>query len=152
VQKTVVYGENSSLVSFYHCDFGTWWNSCFSMTDSTFLALSPTFRTEAKKAVLGKNGMGILYRAEALEASSELLFSVTEDQAVPTASESVKALKDSRYPSPALILSAADFGCSPTLADNAPALTQALKAAQEQGAVLFLPEGELHRLFTSWTR
>lgn len=140
--KTVIHGENSSLVSFYHCDFGTWWNSCFTMSDSTFLAVEPIFRTAQDKATLGKNGMGILYGAEAMEDSSELLFSVTEDAAVPSASEEVKALKDTRKQSPSLILFATDFGCSPELADNASALNEALRQAKEQGATLFLPEGE----------
>lgn len=140
--KAVIHGENSSLVSFYHCDFGTWWNSCFMMSDATFLAVEPVFRTAQDKATLGKNGMGILYGAEALEDSSELLFSVTEDNAVPSASQEIKALKDTRKQTPALILSATDFGCSPDLADNAPALNEALQKAAEQGATLFLPEGE----------
>lgn len=142
--KTVISGKNPSFVSFYYCDFGTWWNSCFNMDASTFLAVSPSFHTDADRAILGLNGFGLLYGSAPLEDSSELLFSVTTENAVLSGSSSVKGLKDSAAPLPAKVISAAAFGVAPHNADNTAALAEAFASLGEGGGLVFLPEGEYH--------
>ena len=139
--KTVVQGSNPSFLSFYHCDFGTWWNTCFGLTDSTFLAVSPTFRTKEDKATLGQNAFGLLYNAEALEDSSELLFSVSEENAESTAYQAILALKDVQRTLPTELVNAADFGLSTEQQDNSEALKKAIESASLKKAILFIPEG-----------
>ncbi len=148
--KTVIHGENSSFVSFYHCDFGTWWNSCFDMSDSTFLAVAPTFRTSADRALLGLGAFGLLYSSEALEDSSELLFSVVPENAVLAGSTTMGGLKDSNRTTAtaAKIFYASDFGVSTAAADNSAALAAALAAAAEEKGIVFLAEGNYRFLST----
>ena len=141
--KTVIRGENPGFVSFYYCDFGTWWNACFEMTSSTFTALSPIFRTASDRAVLGENAFGLLYDSPALEASEELLFSVPEDTAAETASDKVSSVKDTNRSSqtPQKVFDARKYGVSVDSQDNSAALSAAFAAAEETGGIVFVPEG-----------
>lgn len=140
--KTVIKADNSSFISFYHCSFGTWWDVCFDVESDTFLAVSPTFRTKAEKASLGKNAFGLLYNADTIEESSNLLFSVPPEKASQTTSNSVPALKDTQSPfSNAPVLNGLDFGVSTAAADNTAALTKALEEAEKENGIVFLPEG-----------
>ena len=140
--KRVIKGENHSFVSFYHCNFGTWWDVCFDMSADTFLAVNPTFKSQNEKALLGKDAFGLLYNAQSIEESSQLLFSVPVGEAIQTKSESVTSLKDTTLPFVnAPVLNAADYGISPDADDNAPQMKLLLKEAEEQKATVFLPEG-----------
>ena len=139
--KTVINARNSSFISFYHCSFGTWWNTCFDVSDDTFLAVSPQFRSAEQKAALGQNGFGLLYDAEAMEESSTLLFSVSAEKAAATGTTTVSGLKDTVRITPATILNAASEGVLPSLSDCTAALQAALDKAAETGSIVFLPEG-----------
>ncbi len=140
--KTVVHSDNNSFMSFYHCNFGTWWDVCFDMEGDTFLAVSPTFKTENEKAKLGQNAFGLLHNAPAIEESSVLLFSIPEASAHKTASVTVSSLKDTAKTFVnAPVINARDYGVSPEAADNTQAIAEAFEAAKEDGATVFLPEG-----------
>ncbi|MBQ1966099.1 MAG: hypothetical protein II348_05425, partial [Clostridia bacterium] len=140
--KRVIKGENQSFVSFYHCNFGTWWDVCFDMAADTFLAVNPTFKSQNEKALLGKDAFGLLYNAPSMEESSQLLFSVPIGEAIQTQSDSVTSLKDTTKPFVnAPVLNAADYGISPEADDNAPRMKTLLKEAETQNATVFLPEG-----------
>ena len=140
--KSVIHGHNPSFLSFYHCDFGTWWNTCFDLTDSTFLAVSPTFRSGEDKAILGKNAFGLLYGAQAAEEDSEeLLFSVSEEDAEKSDYEKISALSDASRVFPTEIVNGLDYGMSREAANNSEALKKAVEAALQKKAILFIPEG-----------
>ncbi len=140
--KTVVKAQNNSFVSFYHCNFGTWWNVCFEMESDTFLAVAPTFKTDNEKASLGQNAFGLLYDAQTIEESSQLLFSIPEGTAKATQSQRVTALKNSqRTFTGAPVINALDYGASPESEDNTSALNEALEAAAKAKGTVFLPEG-----------
>lgn len=140
--KTVIKGNNHSFVSFYHCNFGTWWNVCFDMKEDTFLAVSPIFKTSNEKASLGKNAFGLLYGAPSIEQSSKLLFAVPEGDAKITQNDSVSSLKDTkRTLTSASVLNALDYGVSQDSEDNSQALFNAFEAAQKAKSSVFLPEG-----------
>ena len=140
--KTVIKADNRSFVSFYHCNFGTWWNVCFNVKDDTFLAVSPTFKSANEKATLGQNAFGILYGEPAIEESSKLLFAVPEGDAKITQNLTVSSLKDTkRGRTGSTVVNAADFGVSPESEDNSAALQKALDEADKTDAVVFLPEG-----------
>lgn len=144
--KTVIRGNNPSLVSFYHCDFGTWWRTCFEMEASTFLAVKPTFRTDLPRAELGQNGFGLLYDSEQIATSSELFFSVPSDQAEATASVRVPSLRDkgTTVPTEETVYDARKYGVLPTADDCSDAMDALLKKAALTGGIVFLPEGEYH--------
>lgn len=140
--KTVVKADNHSFVSFYHCNFGTWWNVCFEMKDDTFLAVSPTFKSTNEKAILGQNAFGILYNAPAIAESSQLLFAVPEGDAKITQNLSVPSLKTTkRTLTENGVINAKDFGVSPQSEDNSAALKQAFDEAVKTHSAVFLPEG-----------
>ncbi len=140
--KTVIKADNNSFVSFYHCNFGTWWDVCFDMKGDTFLAVAPTFRTDNEKAALGQNAFGLLYNAAPIEESSQLLFSVPEDGATKTASDTVTALKDTQKTfTNAPLFNALAYGVSTGAEDNTHAMNAVLEAAAEQKGTVFLPEG-----------
>ncbi len=140
--KTVVKADNHSFVSFYHCNFGTWWNVCFEMKDDTFLAVSPTFKSANEKVILGQNAFGILYNADAIAESSQLLFAVPESDAKITKNLTVSSLKETkRTLSGNTVINARDFGVSPQSEDNSAALQQAFDEAIKTKAAVFLPEG-----------
>ncbi|MBO5248244.1 MAG: hypothetical protein J6B54_02980 [Clostridia bacterium] len=140
--KTVIKAENHSFVSFYHCNFGTWWNVCFDMAEDTFLALSPTFKTENEKATLGKNAFGLLYRAPSIEESSKLLFSIPEQDAKTIENTVISSLKEPpRTFANGPVIHAGDYGASPQSEDNSPALQAAFAAAEKEKGTVFLPEG-----------
>ncbi len=146
--KTVIKANNNSFLSFYHCNFGTWWDVCFDMKADTFMALSPTFRTSAKKATLGNSAFGLLYNADAIENSAQLLFSVTAQDAEITQSISIESLKDATRPSASVpVFNALDFGVSADVKDNSAALNAALDAAKKEKGIVFLPQGTYY--FTS---
>ena len=140
--KSVVHVHNPSFLSFYHCDFGTWWNTCFDLSDSTFLAVAPTFRTHEDKAALGKNAFGLLYGGEGDEDAAELLFAVSKDDAKPSAFERIFALSDASRVLPTEIINGLDYGMSKEAANNSEALKKAVDAALQKKALLFIPEGE----------
>lgn len=143
--KSVVHGHNPAFLSFYHCDFGTWWNTCFDLTDSTFLAVSPTFRTQEDKAILGKNAFGLLYGVAVTEEDSdELLFSVSKEDAEESTLEKISALSDAARVFPAETVNGLDYGMSREAANNSEALKKAVEAALQKKAVLLIPEGEYH--------
>ncbi len=140
--KRVVNGENHSFVSFYHCNFGTWWDVCFNFSADTFLAVAPTFKTQNEKATLGKDAFGLFYNSPALEETSQLLFSVPQGDALRTESVAVVSSKETvKTFVSAPILNALEYGISPEAEDNAPAMNQLLQRAKEQKATVFLPEG-----------
>ena len=140
--KTVIHAENESFLSFYHCNFGTWWNVCFDMKGDTFLAVSPVFKTKNEKAALGQNALGLFYNAEAIAESSKLLFSIPAPDAKATGSTPVKALKASpKTTGTGGVIYASDFGVSTNSADNSEALKTALEKAAETKSTVFLPEG-----------
>lgn len=140
--KTVIKGDNHSFVSFYHCNFGTWWNVCFDMKEDTFLAVSPIFKTANEKATLGQNAFGLLYHSPSMEESSQLLFAVPESDAETTKNDSVSALKDTkRTLTNNTIVNALAHGVSPESEDNSQALFNALEEAKKTKGTVFLPEG-----------
>ncbi len=140
--KTVIKADNNAFLSFYHCNFGTWWDACFAMESDTFMAISPVFKSGNNKATLGQNAFGLLYNGPEMEESSQLLFSVTEENAKETLSENVSALKGVQTPVVnAPVINAARFGVSPDSPDNTGALTAVLAAAEQINAIVFLPEG-----------
>ncbi len=140
--KTVIKADNDAFLSFYHCNFGTWWDACFAMENDTFLAISPVFKSGNNKATLGKDAFGLLYNGPEMEESSQLFFSITEDRAKVTASDRVNALKGTQKTATnAPVLNALLYGVSTESPDNTAALTAAFTAAEENGATVFLPEG-----------
>ena len=140
--KTVVKADNHSFVSFYHCNFGTWWNVCFDMKDDTFLAISPIFKSANEKATLGKNALGLLYNAPSIEESSQLLFSVPEGDAKIIDTDRVSGLKDTKRTfTNKPIINALSYGVSPQSKDNSEALATAFEEAAKNQATVFLPEG-----------
>ena len=140
--KTVVKADNHSFVSFYHCNFGTWWNVCFDMENDTFLAVSPIFKSANEKANLGKNALGLFYNAPSIEESSQLLFSVSAGDAKIIDTDSVAGLKDTqRTFTNKPIINALSYGVSPQSKDNSEALQAALTEAEKSQATVFLPEG-----------
>lgn len=140
--KTAVRAENGAFLSFYHCNFGTWWDSCFHMEANTFLAVAPLFQTTAEKATLNKNAFGLLYNGPAIEESSKTLFSITAENAVATTSKIPQILEPVHelYKN-TKIFNAADYGLSSDAEDNSEAMKALLSEAQKSGGIVFLPTG-----------
>lgn len=139
--RTVIHSESNTFLSFYHCNFGTWWDACFETQGDTFLAVAPVFKTSAQKAALGTGAFGLLYNAPSLEASSQLLFSVPPEQAVGTKSDKSVSLKTVPPSAVVPVIYATEYGASPEAKDNTEALNKAFEAAKEKKAIVFLPEG-----------
>ena len=139
--KTVFRAESAAFVSFYHCSFGTWWNTCFDVTAGTLVAVSPTFRSTEQKATLGKDGFVLLYDSPETARSEQLLFSVPDKDAVRTGSVQGVSLRDTARIGTSGIINALDRGVSTEADDNTPALQAALDEAGQNRGVVFLPEG-----------
>lgn len=140
IPKTAIKSESEAFLSFYHCNFGTWWNSCFDMEDATFLVLTPSFRTEKDLATLGQNALGLLYGAPALPESEELLFAV-ENTAINTSIASVSHPEHLKRSGDMTIYSAADYGIVPDSENNADDLNALIKTVAKTGGIIFFPEG-----------
>lgn len=140
IPKTAVKSESEAFLSFYHCDFGTWWNSCFDVVDATFLVLTPSFRAEKDLATLGQNALGLLYGAPALPESEELLFSV-ENAAIKTDIVSIPHSEKPRRNGSVPVYSAADYGIVPDSEDNADNLNALIKTVAKTGGIIFFAEG-----------
>ncbi|MBQ5819921.1 MAG: hypothetical protein IIW31_01670 [Clostridia bacterium] len=140
IPKTAVKSESEAFLSFYHCDFGTWWNSCFDVVDATFLVLTPSFRAEKDLATLGQNALGLLYGAPALPESEELLFSV-ENAAIKTDIVSIPHSEKPRRSGSVPVYSAADYGIVPDSEDNADNLNALIKTVAKTGGIIFFAEG-----------
>ncbi len=146
--KTVIKADNDGFLSFYHCNFGTWWDACFAIENDTFMAVSPTFKSGNDKAVFGQNAFGLLYHGPEIEESSQLLFSIPSDQAEKTENSTVSALKGANTTAVNTpIINALQFGVTTESPDNTAALTAAFAAAEEVQGIVFLPEGSYR--FTS---
>lgn len=140
IPKTAIKSESEAFLSFYHCDFGTWWNNCFDVVDATFLVLTPTFRTEKDLATLGQNALGLLYGAPTLPESEELLFSV-ENTAIKTDIATISHSETIKRNGKTTIYSAADYGVVPDSENNADNLNALIKTISKTGGIIFFAEG-----------
>lgn len=142
LQRTVIQSLNSDFISFYHCSFGTWWDTCFDVMTNTFLAISPIFKSTAGKASLGLNAFGLLYDAEELAESWELLFSVPKEESFQTELYSAESLRNStRGSENQRIYNVTEYGIRPEEEDNSEALLQLFDRIGNRGGIVFFPEG-----------